>query len=293
MFFASFDEKRETGYIKVIPGGITLCYGEKCNNPAFFNRYRTCTFSKSTMRILPEDFTIIPRDPKSYIDFQAGDLLSFNKDRILIEFRMGRVVIGIDDDGNATMPYTCNELFDKGYRLMLTEIEDKIKKEEKSEEKEDERFTFEDGDFCYLKTVDNHEWLFIKMGSEKDSMAYAAISKEYGRLNYNSGVLTVVDPGQTKILRKATNDEVDMMENILKKNNLCWNNNFKRMENVQEYKDCEPVLVRNQVKEPWKVRIFKEYVHNLYKTYPDNLYRQCLPMNKDTFHLACKSECLI
>lgn len=296
LFLATFNEKTESGYIKVLPEGIRLCYGEYCDNPDTFNRGKTCTFDRSTSGIVPEDFTIIPRDPNVYVDFHPGDVLTFNEKNISIHFRMRGIVIGVDLYDGATIPFTCNELFEKGYRLVLTNVEKElIKKSKKNSESKE--VSLKDGDFCYLKTSEGHEWLFIKMGSKKDSLAYAAISKEYGRFNYNCGILTVAQADDIKVIRKATDSEIKMMKQIFRKNNLYWNNDFNRLEPLFDYHEYCLVLVRNENEEPWSVKMFKEYTTGLlgtyYRVFPDKLFRQCLPLNKDTVSLAYKTDSLL
>lgn len=97
--------------------------------------------SKEDMkRTFVTDFEIIPRDPETYKEWQVGDSL-LNEDisssgelpdgRVI--FRSGEFVVIADWQGNA-IPYTCDELYDEGYRLVLTGIENQIIGERKKAE---------------------------------------------------------------------------------------------------------------------------------------------------------------
>ena len=71
-------------------------------------------------------FEIVPRDPETYKDWQVGDIIwdsHESGDNGMIIFRSGDFVAA-DIDGCKC--YTCEELFDDGCRLVLTDIEQKI-----------------------------------------------------------------------------------------------------------------------------------------------------------------------
>ena len=295
MFHATFHEKGESGFIKVLPEDIRLCYGEYCDNSDTFNRYRTCTFNKSTLGIIPEDFTIIPRDPDVYADFHPGDVLTFNEKYISIHFRMRGIVIGVDLYDGATIPFTCTELFGKGYRLVLTDVEKELIKKFKKNDKS-KKVSLKDGDFCYLENLGGSSWMFIKRGSKCDTFAYVSMSNDMKWFNYHRVIFMCPEEG-IKTLRKATEGEIKMMEAVFSRNNLKWNSTLKRLENIRQYEDGDAVLVRDCANNKWMPAVFKEYEVMseglFYRTYPDEVYKQCLPLNTCTKSLLFTSESLI
>lgn len=90
------------------------------------------------------DFKVIPRDPETYMDWQVGDHVAMpasdndNDNKVIIIFRAGELVVFKRPMGDgrweADIPYTCEELFEKGYRLVLTDIEKQMIKEKKAAE---------------------------------------------------------------------------------------------------------------------------------------------------------------
>ena len=99
------------------------------------------------------DFEIVPRDPETYKDWQVGDIIwdsheSGDNGRII--FRSGDFVAA-DIDGCRC--YTCEELFDDGYRLVLTDIEQKIITKQIIEEKK--KYEPQDGDIVAWKDKDD------------------------------------------------------------------------------------------------------------------------------------------
>ena len=73
------------------------------------------------------DFAIIPRNPRTYMDWRVGDKCAKNdEDNLEVIYRYGEFVVCKDAFGYASENYTCRQLFDDGYRLILTEIEKSI-----------------------------------------------------------------------------------------------------------------------------------------------------------------------
>ena len=145
-FRATCGNKPQEGIIKVMSEGVVLCYSEE--DPGYlatFGRRDTLSFSKQTFSILPSDFEIIPRDPETYKDWQVGDHVAmpdFDNDNdnnnVIIIFRAGELVVFKRPTGDGRWegysPYTCEELFEKGWRLVLTDIEKQIIEERKKAE---------------------------------------------------------------------------------------------------------------------------------------------------------------
>lgn len=101
-----------------------------------------------------ENFELVPRDPETYTDWQVGDKVwdsyeSGNNGRII--FRSGDFVAA-DIDGCTC--YTCEELFDDGYRLILTDIEQKIIEGKK-------KYEPQDGEICYVESKGGYQSIFV------------------------------------------------------------------------------------------------------------------------------------
>lgn len=58
-------------------------------------------------------------DPATYKDWQVGDMLKCYEDVVEVIFRSGKLVILENYDGTASDNFTCDELFDLGYRLII------------------------------------------------------------------------------------------------------------------------------------------------------------------------------
>ena len=72
------------------------------------------------------DFQLLPMtaaEIESYKDWQVGDEIENIDGPVTVIFRSGEVVICKDKkEGTATSPYTCNELYDTGYRLVADPV---------------------------------------------------------------------------------------------------------------------------------------------------------------------------
>lgn len=109
---------------------------DKCGYGYF--RYVTDESLGTTFPDLFLNFKIIPRDPETYMDWQVGDKIAARTDDKGGEviFRSGKLVICKDkNDGRASGPFTCEELFeDEDCRLVLTDIEKQMIEEKKAAE---------------------------------------------------------------------------------------------------------------------------------------------------------------
>lgn len=127
-FQATLLNNPQEGIVKVTDEGIILCFGKK--DPGYlctFGRRDTFSFSKSTFTILPNDFKIIPRNPKTYKDWQVGDRIIKEGLEGKIAFRFGDIVIPLyKDSGKTGVIYSCSEFFDSGFRLIPTDMEKKL-----------------------------------------------------------------------------------------------------------------------------------------------------------------------
>ena len=60
----------------------------------------------------------------SYKDWLVGDKATNGSDTLEVIFRSGKLVICEDSEGHATGPFTCDELYDFGFRLVPEDLED-------------------------------------------------------------------------------------------------------------------------------------------------------------------------
>ena len=229
-FRATIADKPQEGIIKVTSEGVVLCYGEE--DPGYlvtFGRRNTFSFSKETSAILPSDFEIVPRDPDTYQDWQVGDVIRGCEDKEII-FRSGEVVVFKYTNYKASTNFTCSELFRRGYRLVLTDIEQQIIEERK-------KFEPQDGEVCYLRG--NYKWIFIRKGGSWCSDMYAALDLERGGLYYNNRI-TIELP---KELRPATEDEKRMLFDAMAKERKRWNAEKKVVEDIKPVNEDTEKLI--------------------------------------------------
>lgn len=223
-FRATLFGKREEGIIKVGEDCITLCYGAKDPGRMFiFERSKTLSFTEQTFGILPNDFEIVPRDPETYQDWQVGDKISRNADVCTVIFRYGEVVIfkyrATDGNWYCTSPYTCEEPFRTGYRLVLTDIEKQIIEERK-------KYEPQDGDIVAWKDKVDGENPAISIYKEK-GRGYATIYR-YGNTEYSTYVTFAMN-----IIRPATDEETRRLFNAMAKEGKRWNAEKKVVEDIE------------------------------------------------------------
>ena len=234
-FSATISNKPQEGVIKVTSEGVILCYGEE--DPGYlvtFGRRDTLSFSEQTFSILPSDFEIVPRDPEKYTDWQVGDMISKFNENNKIVFRGGDLVFFKAPSGEASGAFTYRELFEAGYRLVLTDIEKQIIEEKKKAE-----WKPQDGDVCYFRK--NGEWIFIKKDGRVLAECYIAFSIDRNRLYYNDIVAT-----SNEELRLATDAEKQRLFDALAENGKRWNAETKVVEDIKPESD-EPVDVQKMI----------------------------------------------
>ena len=278
------------GIIKVEKDGIALFYGEETlDNFDYFHRecgVRLVSATGFDWRGIT-DFEIVPRDPDTYKDWQVGDVFISNDRKHIILFRCGEVVT-YKERGSiyCSALYTCDELFNSGCRLVLTDIEKQIIEERKKEEWEPQ-----DGDICFLKCP--KKWLFIKRDGTPKSNAYACLCLSSGYLNYNRNPIITKDKS-IEDLRPATDEEKQQLFNALARKGKRWNAEKKCLEDIpepHEFKKFDPVLVRNGGNQDWKLRAFEGKSGDPEQPYVAIFdigcykYRDCIPYNEETKHL--------
>ena len=233
------------------------------------------------------DFEIVPRDPETYKDWQVGDRARIPRDNWSdsvykeIIFRSGELVICKDGNGDISGGYTCGQLHRLGYRLVLTDIEQKIIEGKK-------KYEPQAGDIVAWSSDESPEFA-ISIYKEK--------TYTYITLFTNGECNSSPNPKAMKIIRPATKDEKQMLFDAMAKQGKRWNAEKKVVEDIPkpyEFKKGEPVLVRDSKYNKWRIAAYisrdttgsvladtgKSTVH----------WKQCIPYNERTMHLLGTNE---
>lgn len=310
-FRAIINGDYEEGNIEVKGMDVSLCYGFKDPQQMLHFgwdcRLEVGGGTESELRAVGvEAFEIMPRDPDTYQDWQVGDEIIKDDTVHVVIFRCGEVVlykyIETYGDRCCTCPYTCEELFRKGYRLVLTDIENQIIEEKKRRE-----WKPKDGDICYAETetksqkfiiIYNHDEWSLEKGVTFDDKDKWSLTKNIN-WSYSS-------------IRPATEEEKQMLFDAMAKEGKRWNAEKKVVEDIPElraekseikseiksdahqFKKFDPVLVRDSNTEEWKIRVFGRYRKDG-DVFPYYImggigYLKCIPLNEKTEHLLWTTE---
>ena len=129
-FRCKIDGTLATGIIRVVDKCVYLCQNEKNGFHSIDKKgykYAWCVYSGTEAdfanpSIRVTDFRLIPITAAGievYKDWQEGDKLTCDCNDYEIIFRSGEAVILKDDDGRAAGPFTCDELYEDGFRLFV------------------------------------------------------------------------------------------------------------------------------------------------------------------------------
>ena len=285
---AKIDGTTETGRIVAKEGKSVFLRNENGYNVAFL----TSNGLKDMFANSVEYFEIIPRDPETYMDWQVGDAIK-NPDAVCYT---GRVIfvsgdfVAIETD-NRCVCYTRDELFNEGYRLVLTDIENQIIGERKKAEWEPQ-----DGDVCYAENRDGYCTPFIYRHTGLNRTAFYAAFDKWGNVLIYHG--NAISKATMKMLRPATEEERQRLFDAMAKEGKRWNAERKVVEDIPkpyEFKKGEPVLVRDDKRKVWVIRSFLTSNPDLpiYEAMDGIFMEQwkyCLPYNERTMHLLGTTE---
>ena len=226
------------------------------------------------------DFEIVPRDPETYRDWQVGDII-MNRDGCtgLIIFRSGDFVAA---NIGGCMCYTCEEMHGSGWRLVLTDIEQKIIEEKK-------KYEPQDGDIVAWKDKDDDGDPAVSIYKERDR-GYATIFSN-GLTEYSTDATFAMN-----IIRPATDEETRRLFDAMAKEGKRWNAEKKVVEDIPkpyEFRKGEPVLVRNYDYELWSLYAYHKQAgdkHIVKRCFQTVLQSQCIPYNERTMRLLGTSE---
>lgn len=177
------------GIVKVERESVVLCYGkEMLGSFDYFHRERGVQITPTSgfREAYVTDFEIVPRDPDTYKDWQVGDVLVDNDsdERFVIVFRCGELVFKKREDDNHCSPaYTCDELFENGFCLELTDTEKQIlDAEKKCLEVISKTHAFKKGDLVLVRDKDYDLWritAFLKVTNISE-YPYRVTNGDYG-----------------------------------------------------------------------------------------------------------------
>ena len=295
-FKASIKRLTCEGKIQVENGYVYLCQniidGAVCHDRLGF-KYSWCIIdgSKEDMTMTHvTDFEIVPRDPETYKDWQVGDTIEYgdNYSTGRIIFRGGDLVAA-DIEGTCNY-YTCDELFNEEYRLVLTDIEQQIIEERKKAEWEPQ-----DGDVCYAENIDGYCTPFIYRHTGLNRTAFYAAFDKWGNVLIYHG--NAISKETMKMLRPATEEERQKLFDAMANEGKRWNAEKKVVEDIpkpHEFKKGEPVLVRDDNESLWILGSFIQFIpttcfHVTNGVRPSH-WKQCLPYNERTMHLLGTAE---
>lgn len=150
-----------------------------------------------------------------------------------------------------------------------------------------EYMTFKDGDVIYAESISGSDFIFIKKDDlHKTSKYVSLVNRIY--LSFDNHLCC--DDDNIKILRKATNEEIQTMINALRvSKHECAKECLKRFFGIEEKPECEfkpfdNVLVRNFDYNEWSADIFSHIDGDMYECV-GGIWNFCIPYNEQTAHL--------
>lgn len=123
------------GLIRVEDGKVYLCQnvkdGADCDDKlGFIFSWKVCDGSRDSLNDMGvTDFRLFPMTAKEIEackNWQVGDKITDGIETKEVIFRSGEFVVCKDSDGDASCNYTCDELYNDGYRLDVEPEEEEI-----------------------------------------------------------------------------------------------------------------------------------------------------------------------
>lgn len=292
---AKVDEVDDYGRICVETGGLAFLRSD--NEDGYIATWHTdIPVIEGICGRKVTNFEIVPRDPETYKDWQVGDKVceKDNKDSVYrVIFRSGELVVTTSAVDRALV-YTCNELYNDGCRLVLTDIERQI-----IEEREKAEWKPQDGDICFVRTSSENCFIFIKKDSEVEEEIYSYASFDTnGHYLFLTKVTCVCHKKDIRELRPATDEGKQRLFDAMANEGKRWNAEKKVVEDIPkpyEFKKGEPVLVRIGYIDNWRIAVFskKRDIEGDFEVVYGNgcgYYDDCIPYNEKTMHLLGTTE---
>lgn len=231
------------------------------------------------------DFKIIPRNPETYQDWHAGDELTDKSHNgvYTVVFRCGEVVlykyrVGDSRYLRASRPYTCEELFDKGYRLVLTDVEKQIIEEKPAEgmqalvAKELDGYTprgrIEGFPMEVIAKILERQYEQTGKVDVKVFEKFRSNSKEDGGFRW-----------------ECTPEGFDFWKEVLALEDFSAFFRLYPREDKRQFRKFDPVLVRDVDGSYWIPAVFKQMCPlspRPFQTIDGTGWKQCVPLNEET-----------
>lgn len=300
------------GVVMVDDGCVYLCYGAETYRPDHYNRRCVVKVAAESdlMGGVIENFEIVPRDPDTYIDFQVGDRLFAPTHPVMeVVFRSGEVVAlkGLANgrvEGSGLR--TCRELFEDGYRLVPTNIEEELENDPlrvaARERSLNERFDPLDGDLLWLRFGEGSgEWV-IAFKELRDGNIYKHVAVE---VNTNFVFVNDSQPlaplKEVRGWRYASEEDRAIFNAALARASMKYDPQSRGVValpkvHIREFRVGDPVLVRDGELHTWRLRAFigtlegDEYPYRVTDGRLVSKWRFCLPYDDSTRHLLGTSD---
>lgn len=297
--------------VRVEDGCVYLCYGAETCRPDHYNRRRVVKVAAEggLTEGCIEHLEIVPRDPDTYVDFQVGDRLFAPSHPVMeVVFRSGEVV-ALKGLANSRVVgsglRTCKELFEDGYRLVPTNIEEELENDPSRvaarEHSLNEGFDPSDGDLLWLRFgKGDGEWViaFQKLRNG-DIYKHVAVEVNTGSVFINGNPLAPLEAVQG--WRYATEEDRAEFNSALARKGLKYDPQSRgvvalKKVHIREFRVGDPVLVRDGGRYIWKLRAFvgmledAEYPYRVTDGCFESKWRWCIPYGDSTRHLLGTSD---
>lgn len=301
----------QKGIVRVEDGCVYLCYGAETYSP---DHYRKITSEDGLTEGYIEHLEIVPRDPDTYVDFQVGDRLFAPSHPVMeVVFRSGEVV-ALKSLANGRMEgsglITCKELFEDGYRLIPTNVEEAIEKAFENDPSQaaarerslNEGFDPSDGDLLWLRFgKGDGEWVIaFKKLRNGDIYKHVAVEVNTNAVFFNAS-RPLAPLEEVRGWRYATEEDKEAFNAALALKGIKYDPQSREVValpkvHIRKFRVGDPVLVRDRKRYTWKLRAFvgilkdTQYPYEVTDGCFKSKFHLCIPYDDSTRHLLRTSN---